>query len=233
MASSSRASAPASGSPSPEGPAFGEGYLTVRDGAEPQGVYEERKSRFIAQLAHVSGEREAEAFVDEVKARHRDARHNVPVWALSDGRERASDAGEPRGTAGMPVLEVLRGAGLKDVCCVVTRYFGGTLLGAGNLSRAYVEAANRAVAAAQADGSIVRMSLVTKVVCEIPYTLYDRVVRLAADAGGKVRDSVFAEDVQLTLDFLAGDEEAFMAAVRELAAGEELCRAAEPAFRAF
>ena len=89
------------------------------------------------------------------------------------------------------------------------------------------------MAAAQADGSIVRMSLVTKVVCEIPYTLYDRVVRLAADAGGKVRDSVFAEDVQLTLDFLAGDEEAFMAAVRELAAGEELCRAAEPAFRAF
>lgn len=133
----------------------------------------------------------------------------------------------------MPVLEVLEGAALKDVCCVVTRYFGGVLLGPGGLVRAYSDATKAAVAAAEEAGSIRVMTLVTRVVAELPYPLYDRVARLARDCGGKVTDSVFSDDVQLTLAFRSGDEGAFLAAVRELAAGEELCRAGEPCFAAF
>ena len=211
----------------------GEGYLTLRAGAEAVGEFEDRRSRFIAQLVHVGGEKDAEAFIAEVRARHHDARHNVPAWILSDGRERCSDDGEPSRTSGMPTLEVLRGAGLADVCCVVTRYFGGTLLGPGGLVRAYTAVTQAAVAAAEKDGAIVEMTLVTPVTVQLPYALYDRVARLVADAGGKVTDSLFAEDVQLSLAFRAGDEGRFLAATRELANGEDLARAGEPRFAEF
>ena len=208
-------------------------YLTLRAGAEARGEVEDRRSRFIAQLAHVESEREAEEFLAEVRSRHHDARHNVPAWILSDGRERCSDDGEPSRTSGMPTLEVLRGARLADVCCVVTRYFGGTLLGPGGLVRAYTAAAQAAVAAAQDKGAIVEMTLVCPVTVQLPYALYDRVARMCADAGGKLTDQLFTEDVQLTCTFRAGDEAAFVDAVRELAAGEELARAGEPRFAEF
>lgn len=207
-------------------------YRTIRSGVELAGEVEDRRSRFIAQLAHVTGERAAEAFVEEVRARHHDARHNVPAWVLADGRERCSDDGEPSRTAGMPVLEVLRGAGLKDVCCVVTRYFGGVKLGPGGLVRAYTAATQAALASA-GEGDLATMTLVTRVTCVIPYAAYGRVERLVQDCGGRVRDSLFAEDVQLTCAFRAGDEARFVAAMRELANGEELCRVGEPAFAEF
>ncbi len=209
------------------------GYLTLRAGAEARGEFEDRKSRFIAQLAHVESEAEAEAFLAEVRGRHHDARHNVPAWILADGRERCSDDGEPSRTSGMPTLEVLRGAGIADVCCVTTRYFGGTLLGPGGLVRAYTAAAQAALAAAREEGLVAEMTLVTPVTVQLPYALYDRVTRMCADAGGKVRDQLFAEDVQLMCSFRAGDEVPFVDAVRELAAGEELARAGEPRFAEF
>ncbi len=209
------------------------GYLTLRAGEEAVGEFEDRRSRFIAQLAHVTSEAEAEKFVAEVRARHHDARHNVPVWVLADGRERCSDDGEPSRTAGVPALDVLRGAGLADVCCVVTRYFGGTLLGPGGLVRAYTAATQAAVAAAREAGRVVEMTLVTPVTVQLPYALYDRVRRLAADRGGRVVDSLFAEDVQLSLVFRSGDEEPFMAALYEIANGEDLARAGEPRFDEF
>ncbi|MDM8271358.1 IMPACT family protein [Thermophilibacter provencensis] len=211
----------------------GESYLTLRAGVEARGEFEDRRSRFIAQLAHVGSEAEAEAFIAEVRSRHHDARHNVPAWILSDGRERCSDDGEPSRTSGMPTLDVLRGAGLADVCCVVTRYFGGTLLGPGGLVRAYTAATQAAVAAAEKDGAICEMTLVVPVTVQLPYALYDRVTRLVVDAGGKVADSLFAEDVQLSCVFRAGEEERFVAAVRELAGGEDLARAGEPRFSEF
>lgn len=209
------------------------GYLTLRAGAEVQGESEDRRSRFIAQLVHVGSEAEADSFIAEVRSRHHDARHNVPAWILADGRERCSDDGEPSRTSGMPTLEVLRGAGLKDVCCVVTRYFGGTLLGPGGLVRAYTAAAQEAVSAAESEDAIVEMTLVTPVVVQLPYALYDRVSRLIADAGGKVKDSLFLEDVQLTCAFRAGTEAPFIAAARELACGEDLAHAGEPRFAEF
>lgn len=211
----------------------GNGYLTLRAGVEVQGEFEDRRSRFIAQLVHVGSEAEADAFIAEVRSRHHDARHNVPAWILADGRERCSDDGEPSRTSGMPTLEVLRGAGLADVCCVVTRYFGGTLLGPGGLVRAYTAAAQEAVATAEAQDAIVEMTLVTPVVVQLSYALYDRVSRLIADAGGKVKDSLFLEDVQLTCAFKSGAEAPFVAAVRELANGEDLARPGEPRFSEF
>lgn len=115
-------------------------YLTLRAGEVASAEFVDRKSRFIAQLTHVESEDEASEFIAAVRARHYDARHNVPAWILADGRERQSDDGEPQRTSGMPTLECLRGAGLMNVCCVVTRYFGGTLLGPGGLVRAYTTA---------------------------------------------------------------------------------------------
>ena len=208
-------------------------YLTLRAGEVASAEFVDRKSRFIAQLTHVESEDEASEFIAAVRARHYDARHNVPAWILADGRERQSDDGEPQRTSGMPTLECLRGAGLMNVCCVVTRYFGGTLLGPGGLVRAYTAATQAAVEAAGRQGAIVEMTLVTPVTTQVPYALYDRCARLVSDAGGKVADSLFAEDVQLTCLFHAGDEQCFIDAMRELACGEDLCRAGEPSFREF
>lgn len=208
-------------------------YRTLATGVEVTGEFEDRRSRFITQLVHVGSEAEAEAHIAAVRARHHDARHNVPAWVLSDGRERCSDDGEPSRTSGMPTLDVLKGAGLADVCCVVTRYFGGTLLGPGGLVRAYTAATQAAAEAAGRQGAIVEMTLVTPVTAQVPYALYDRCARLVSDAGGKVADSLFAEDVQLMCLFHAGDEQRFIDAMRELACGEDLCRAGEPSFREF
>lgn len=205
-------------------------YRTPASGSEAVGGFEDRKSRFIASIRHVENAAEAEAHLAEIRALHHDARHHVPAWILADGRERCSDDGEPRATAGMPVLEVLRGAGLADASCVVARYFGGTLLGPGGLVRAYTAAAQKALAAAEKDGAIVEMCLVTPVVVQIPYAAYDRVVRMAAAAGGTVKDSLFAEDVQLTCAFHAGDELPFLDALRDYAAGEDLARVGDPRF---
>ena len=210
-----------------------DGDQTLAAGLEATGEFVDRRSRFIAQLRHVSSEREADEFIAEVRARHHDARHNVPAWILADGRERCSDDGEPQRTGGMPTLEVLRGAGLADVCCVVTRYFGGTLLGPGGLVRAYTAATQEAVAAAQADGLLVTMTQVTRLTCVLPYAAYGRVERLVADCGGKIKDSVFAQDVQLTCAFRSGDEQRLVAAMIELMGGEDVCLVGEPSFAEF
>lgn len=210
-----------------------ESYLTIATGYEANFEFDDRRSRFIAQLTHVESERDASAFIDTVRARHHDARHNVPAWILADGRERCSDDGEPSRTSGMPTLEVLRGAGLKNVCCVVTRYFGGVKLGPGGLVRAYTAATQGAVEAASSSDHVVTMTLVTRVTCVIPYAAYGRVERLVSDSGGHVRDTIFAEDVQLTCVFRSGEEQPFLAAMQELFAGDDVCVVGEPRFAEF
>lgn len=208
-------------------------YLTLCAGKEATAEFVDRKSRFIAQLVHVESEEEAAEFIARVRARHYDARHNVPAWILSDGRERASDDGEPQRTSGMPTLDVLRGAGLADVCCVVTRYFGGTLLGPGGLVRAYSTATQRAVEEAREQGLVAEMTLVTPVDVRLPYALHDRVRDLADRSGAHVRGTDYAADVTLYLVFRAGEEEPFAAALRELANGEDLCCIGAPTFSEF
>lgn len=210
-----------------------EGYTTLRQDNEYSAEIVEKRSRFIAQLVHVASEQEADDFLTQVRARHHDARHNVPAWILVDGRERCSDDGEPQRTAGMPVLEVLRGAGLADVCCVVTRYFGGTLLGPGGLVRAYTAATQAAVDNAIQNDGIVEMTLVTHVTCVLPYALYGRVERLVPDCSGRVCDTVFAENIQLNCAFRTGEEKVFVDAMRELMAGEDVCTVSTPVFSEF
>ena len=117
-------------------------------GKEASATYIEKKSEFIGYAAPVSTEEEAIAFIEKIRKKHADARHNVYAYLLRNGTTRYSDAGEPQGTAGIPTLEVIRKGGFCDAVIVVTRYFGGILLGAGGLVRAYTAAAKLACEAA-------------------------------------------------------------------------------------
>ncbi len=188
-------------------------YTTVAGRAQAE--LEEKSSRFIATLAHVEDEAEAAALVAEVRKANPLARHNVYAWVLRSGGERRSDDGEPQGTSGPPVLDVLRGAGLQDVCCVVTRYFGGTLLGTGGLVRAYAGAARLALEAAQ----LVSVSRCVDVSIRVGYPLYERVCRLAADCGAKTLDTRFTSEVELDLRMLDGTQQPLLDALRELTRG--------------
>ena len=110
--------------------------------------YVEKRSRFLGHVRLVENEEEARAFIAEMKKKYYDARHNCWCYLLKDGPERYSDDGEPQGTAGIPMLEVFRREGVTNLVCVVTRYFGGVLLGAGGLFRAYTKSAKDALDAA-------------------------------------------------------------------------------------
>ena len=195
---------------------------------------EVKRSIFIGFATHVNDEAQALAVVEARRALYPDATHTVYAYSLRENNtSRFCDDGEPHGTSGVPVLEVIRKSGLSDICICVTRYFGGTLLGAGGLVRAYTAATQAAVAQAEKDGAVCEMTLVCPVTVQLPYALYDRVARMCSDAGGRVTDQLFTDDVQLTCVFRAGDEERFCSAVYELAGGEELARAGEPRFAEF
>jgi uncharacterized YigZ family protein len=208
-------------------------FRTLRQGQEATAEIERRRSRFIAQFQQVRGEREAKSYEQKVRSRHRDARHNVCAWVLSGGQKHCSDDGEPQHTAGPPVLDALCGAGLADVCCVVTRYFGGTLLGPGGLVRAYARATEQAILAGEQAGLLITMELVTPVTCAVPYSAYGRVEHLVKACSGKVSDVIFSEDVQLNCLFRTGDEDRFVSLIRDLAAGEDLCKLGNPRFGEF
>ena len=210
-----------------------ERYQTIRLGSVARAEVTFSKSRFIAELAHVETPEEAATHLASVRSRHHDARHNVPAWILADGTERSSDDGEPQRTAGHPTLEVLRGAGLADVSCVTTRYFGGTLLGTGGLVRAYQAAVTEALGSAEATGVLAGMEMVVEVSVEVAYAHYEQVVRLAGSRGGKVVSTDFATDVTLAVRFCAGEEAAFAASLADLTAGTALCEVGEPRIAEF
>lgn len=152
------------------------------------------KSEFIAKIAPVATSEEAAAFIDSVKAEHRRARHNCYAYTLREGFEmRYSDDGEPQGTAGTPILDVIQKNGLSDVCIVVTRYFGGILLGKGGLTRAYSSAAAKAVAAA----NLKIMCDAREVTLSMEYPLYDRVLRLLPEFEVKILDQSFETAVKM------------------------------------
>lgn len=182
---------------------------------------EEKKSRFIAHLAHVESEDEALAFLEEIRAEHRMARHNVYAYILrgegASERIRYSDDGEPQKTAGLPTLQTLQHAGLTDLACVVTRYFGGTLLGTGGLVRAYTQATQAAIS----ESKRVTVSVCIDITLRIAYPLYDQMVRIAADCSAKTLDTQYADTVTLTLRMLEGTQEPFLAKVTELCHGQE------------
>jgi uncharacterized YigZ family protein len=150
-------------------------YQTVKNADSAE--ITEKKSRFTARVAPVSSERDALAFLNRIRASHREASHNVYAYILRENHiQRYSDDGEPSGTAGLPTLDAIRGAGLTDVCIVTTRYFGGTLLGAGGLARAYAKAAKLGVDAA----GIVRRVLCYEYTVKTDYNLLGRIRNAAA-----------------------------------------------------
>lgn len=189
-------------------------YKTIAARAEAEIV--EKKSRFIGQIAPVATEEEALAFIAEVKAAHRMARHNVYAYVLRGGRVRYTDDGEPAKTAGMPTLEVIQHAGLEDVAVVVTRYFGGILLGTGGLVRAYTDATKAAIEAAD----VVTVSVCVDIILEVPYSLYEQLCRIAEAAGAKLAESDFAENVLLTFRMLDGTQAPFLEKLTELTRGQ-------------
>lgn len=203
-------------------------YQTLRGAAE--GTVVEKKSEFIAAVAPVDSEQTALAFLETVRARHRTARHNVYAYLLQEGgRTRYSDDGEPAKTAGLPVLEVLQHAGLTDVICVVTRYFGGVLLGTGGLVRAYTAAAQAALAAAE----VVRVSPCVRLTVTLAYPLYDRAATLAAAAGAKTEDTVYSDQVTLRLLLPDGNGQALAAKLTELSRGQAAIALSDPFFAVF
>ena len=168
-------------------------YKTVRREANDEFV--EKRSRFIGYVKPVSTEEEATAFIGQIRSRHWDARHNVYAYSLREGNiKRYSDDGEPSGTAGMPVLDVMVKNGIVDVCVVVTRYFGGVLLGTGGLVRAYSQGCKLALDA----GEIILMQSCLMCTTRCNYNQYGKVSSLIAETGGTVDDTVFESDVRFS-----------------------------------
>ncbi len=175
-------------------------------------------SRFIAALAPAETVEAARAFIARIRKAFPDATHHVPAYIVGGGASaiaHASDAGEPAGSAGRPVLAVLRGSGLGDVAVVVTRYFGGTKLGIGGLVRAYTRAAQSVVAAVPRARKVRSHT----VMLGLPYNRLEEVRRLAAQHGGAVLDEAFAAEITLTLRFPVDAFPAFQQALRNLSAG--------------
>lgn len=197
-------------------------YKTIEGRAIDEIV--EKKSRFIGHIAHVETEEEALAFLDEIRTQHRMARHNVYAYVLRNGRIRYSDDGEPQKTAGMPTLEAIQHAGLVDVAVVVTRYFGGILLGTGGLVRAYTQATQAAIEAAE----VVVVSRCVDIMFEVPYGLYEQVIRLAEACEAKVRETDFAAEVMITLRMLDGAQDPLVTKLTELTRGQTELIVSEP-----
>ena len=169
-------------------------YSTINGFAEASFI--ERKSEFIGYIKHVETNDEAVDFINEIRAKHRKATHNVYAYILRDGStSRYSDDGEPQGTAGVPVLDVLQKEGLTDVCCVVTRYFGGILLGGGGLLRAYSHSAKITVE----DAERLIMCRCYPITITVDYNLYGKISYILPEFEAKILDTVFASEVTVKL----------------------------------
>ena len=189
----------------------------------------EKKSRFIGHVWCVETEEEALARIQEMKKQYYDASHNCWAYVIRDGAMRFSDDGEPGGTAGNPMMQVLQRENLYNVVCVVTRYFGGVLLGAGGLVRAYTKGAKIAIDAA--GKSMKRVWSVLYLPC--PYTYYER-VKLEVEAfGGVIRDTQFGAEVELEILVSAPQTDAFLEKLTDMTAGTVEALVTGEEYRAF
>lgn len=168
-------------------------YKTVE--FESKDEFVEKKSRFIGYVKPVKTQEEATNFINSIKSKHWDATHNVSAFVLRENNiQRSSDDGEPSGTAGVPTLDVLLKENLVDVCVVVTRYFGGTLLGAGGLIRAYSHSSKIAVEA----GHIITMAPCKVLSVSVDYSFYDRLNILLCEFNANIENSEFTDNVTVT-----------------------------------
>lgn len=177
-----------------------EEYLAVVEGG--QGEIVEKKSRFIGYTASVETEEAAAGFIERIKKKHYDARHNCFAYSVGLDNQpvlRFSDDGEPQGTAGKPILEVIQGSGVRNICIVVTRYFGGTLLGTGGLVRAYTDAAKAGL-----EASIIRQRR-QLVMAELTMEYGDlgKIQYLMEQSDGEITDTIYTDKVTLKVQVYA------------------------------
>ncbi len=191
----------------------GELFRTVMRDTECE--LEEKRSTFIAAVRRVSTVAEAEAFVKERKKMHPAARHTVFAYLLRDGSKRYGDDSEPQGTAGLPTLAAIERRGVSDVCVATTRYFGGILLGAGGLTRAYGGAANMALEAA----GIAEFIPYTDITLALSYADHQRLVQELSYMGARERSVEYAADVTLVVGLPATEAAGFAARVVDITAG--------------
>lgn len=175
----------------------------------------EKRSSFLGHVRYVETEDEAKAFVTEMKKKFYDARHNCWCYIIKDGAVRYSDDGEPQGTAGIPMLEVLKREGVTNVVCVVTRYFGGVLLGTGGLLRAYTKSAKDALNAAGI--CVVRRWVKAEIACS--YAMLERLKTECTAIGGVVADIEYSADVCLKLLLPEDKADAFSQRTANVTAG--------------
>lgn len=200
-------------------------YTTVRNEASAE--FEEKRSVFIGHAKHITSEQEALDFVKQIKKKYYDARHNVYAYVLSSAPVmRYSDDGEPQGTGGIPVLETINKSGVTDVCVVVTRYFGGILLGAGGLVRAYSHGA--AIALRAAEIVTYRKHFLYELECS--YQNYQKYLFEMSRAGIKEENTEFGELVTLRFLVLEDMAEAFIKRITEIGNGRETARKIDERF---
>ena len=185
--------------------------------SDGQGEYEEKKSRFIATVRRCQTENEAIAFIEEMKKKYWDARHNCSAFCSGSRAEltRCSDDGEPSGTAGRPMLEVLLGSGVRNVAVVVTRYFGGVLLGTGGVVRAYTQAVKEGLAACEVGIMLPGVELLL----QTDYNDIGKVLYVLGQRGLEPLSSDYGERVSLRVLLAAADAEAFQKEMTEVTAG--------------
>ncbi|MBQ3529234.1 MAG: YigZ family protein [Oscillospiraceae bacterium] len=190
-----------------------EEYLVPSGYGEDEFV--EKKSRFIGRIWPVESEEEAQERIRQMEKTYSDAAHNCWAYVIKDGPARFSDNGEPGGTAGNPMMQVLQKENLNNVLCVVTRYFGGILLGAGGLVRAYTKGAKIAVNAA--GKSIKRVWSVLYIPC--PYNFYERVKLETESFGGIIRDTQFGAEVELEILVAQPQAQGFLDKILDMTSG--------------
>ena len=190
-------------------------YTTIRH--ESSAEFEEKRSLFIGYAKPLKSEDEATEFIKQIKAKHSDATHNVFGYTMKNGIiARYSDDGEPQGTAGMPVLDVIRKSGVDDACVVVTRYFGGTLLGAGGLVRAYSQAAKIALEAAE----IVTFEPYTELSFALSYSDYQKICAELSKYGAIVDNTEFSDSVMLKIAVKNEVVSSISSKINEISAGK-------------
>lgn len=188
-------------------------YKTLK--TEGVGEHVAERSRFIVTAVPVQSSESAEEIIARVKKSHPNASHNVFAYILRTGNKRYSDDGEPQGTGGIPILEMLEKEGLVDLVVVVTRYFGGTLLGTGGLARAYTAAAKAGVLQAGTQ----TMTLCARLSLRADYSLYGKLSHMFEQTGATVGSGVFEEDVKLEIIIEKSAETQFLKNVTEISSG--------------
>lgn len=200
-------------------------YKTVAHDGEALLV--EKKSKFIATVKPVDNEDDAIAFINEIKSKYSDARHNVYAYVIDENNIfRYSDDGEPQGTAGMPVLDTIRKEGLVDTAVVVTRYFGGILLGTGGLVHAYGSSAKMGIE----DAKIVTRTLCDIVSVNVDYTLVGKIQYMLSSNGYMLEDTVYDNEVTFYVCCKCEDTQDFIHKVTDLTNARAICSVKEQKF---